>query len=178
MSPNNVSPVAVSAIVPVKTLALLTAVLITAACASPQKVDRMHSSIYHQQATIQQLEHDMQDVQKQRQQVAAELQNLEANGSAQQEQIEQTREELLSLDQKQSEIGRVMQQMRSSVSGNSQSIAAIESKEKKRRAIIQAQQERWQQITAQTDTKLAEIDQPQLDNRLESGEGGIDSARP
>ncbi len=161
-----------------KILAVLFAAIAITACASPKKVDRIHSSIYHQQASIQQLEDDMVQIEEERQQVAAELQRLETEGGARAEQIQQTRDQLLELDDQQNQIQQVMRQMDSKVTNNSRSISALESKEQKRRAIIRAQQERWQEITVQTDTKLAEVDQPQLNPGVESNEGDIDNAKP
>lgn len=175
---NNPSTIASLVPTPVKHLAILSAALLTAACASPQKVDRIHSSIYHQQATLQQLETDMQQIEQQRQQVESQLQQLEADSGAREEQIQQTRRQLVELDSRQSEVSRVMKQMNNSVASNTRSISSLQSKEEKRRAIIKAQQERWQQITAQANTKLAEIDQPPLDANPEAIGGGSDNVRP
>jgi outer membrane murein-binding lipoprotein Lpp len=162
---------------PLKPLALLFAVTL-AACASPQKVDRMHASIYHQQATLQQLESDFEQIQQERQQVASELQRLEAGGNARQEEIQQSRNQLQELDAEQVKLQQVMRQMSNSVASNTQSISTMESKEKKRQAIIREQRERWQQITTQTNTKLAEMDQPQLNPGVESAGGVSNNAQP
>ena len=162
----------------IKPAAIMTALVFTAACASSQKVDRVHSSIYHQQASIQQLENDMEQVEKERQQVNAELQQLQANSSVNEEQIRKTKDQLLELDNRQSDINQVMRRVNSSVASNSRSIATINTQEQKRQAIIKEQQRRWQQITAQTDTKLADMEKQPLESTLESNPGGSANAQP
>lgn len=161
---------------PLKALAVTAAVMLVAACASPQKVDRMHSSLYHQQASLQQLENDFLQLQQEREEVAAQLQQLEADNDAREEDIQQTRQQLEALDGEQVEIQKVMRQMDANVATNTRSIKAIQSKEEKRQAIIREQQRRWEQITTQTNTKLAEIDQPQMNPGLEGQER--DDAQP
>lgn len=162
----------------IKPAAIISAVMFTAACASSQKVDRVHSSIYHQQASIQQLQSDMQQVEKEREQVNAELQQMQANSGANEEQIQKTKEQLLELDTRQSDINKVMKRVNTSVASNSRSISTIQTKEQKRQAIIKEQQQRWQQITAQTDTKLADMEQQPLESTLESNGGGSANAQP
>lgn len=162
----------------IKPAVILSAVMFTVACASQQKVDRVHSSIYHQQASIQQLQSDMEQVEKERQQVNTELQQLQANSSANEEQIQKTREQLLELDSRQSDINKVMKRVDTSIASNRRSISTIRTQEQKRQAIIKEQQQRWQQITAQTDTKLAEMEQQPLDTTLESNGGGSANAQP
>lgn len=162
----------------IKPAAIISAVMLTAACASQQKVDRVHSSIYHQQASIQQLQSDMEQVEKERQQVNAELQQLQANSSANEEQIQDTRDQLLELDTRQSDINKVMKRVNTSIASNSRSISTIQTKEQKRQAIIKEQQQRWQQITAQTDTKLANMKQQPLETTLESNGSGSANAQP
>lgn len=162
----------------IKPAAIISAVMLTAACASQQKVDRVHSSIYHQQASIQQLQSDMEQVEKERQQVNAELQQLQANSSANEEQIQDTRDQLLELDTRQSDINKVMKRVNTSIASNSRSISTIQTKEQKRQAIIKEQQQRWQQITAQTDTKLANMKQQPLETTLESNGSSSANAQP
>lgn len=153
-----------------KPLVLACASLLMVACASPQKIDRVHSSLYHQQASLQQLEKDFQQLQVERAEVSSELERLEANDGARQEEIQHTRHQLQELDGKQAEIQQTMRQMGGDVANNTQSISQINSREQQRQAIIRAQQERWEQITAQANTKLAEIDQPQMNTDLETEE--------
>ena len=70
----------------IKILSAVFVSLLASACASTQKVDRVHASIYHQQTSIQQLQSDMQRVEKQRLQVATELERLQQDGSSNQQQ--------------------------------------------------------------------------------------------
>ncbi len=132
--------------------------LFVSACASPQKVDRVHASMYHQQASIQQLQSDMERVEKQRQQLTDHLQKLEQDGSSSQRQIDETRTRLEALEVKQSDIALVMRQLNGNVASNTRSISTLKTNEQKRREIIRAQQLRWQKITAQTNARLAEIE--------------------
>lgn len=162
----------------IKPTILISAITISAACASPQKVDRIHTSIYHQQASIQQLQSDMQQVEQERQQVNAELQQLQADSSSKDEQIRKTKDELVALDAKQADLNKVMKQVNTSVASNTRTISTIQTKERKRRAIIKAQQERWQQITAQTNTKLADIERKPLESGLESSGGDSANVQP
>jgi chromosome segregation ATPase len=141
--------------------------LFSAACAAPQKVDRIHTSVYHQQASIQQLQSDLQEVKAQRQKVASDLQRLQADGNDKQVQIEATKSQLIELEAKQASITSVMQQVNTGVSKNTRSISTLNKAEKKRQDIIKAQKLRWQQITAQTNSKLAEIDRAPVDPRRE-----------
>jgi chromosome segregation ATPase len=152
----------------IKLVAIVSAIVITAACASPQKVDRIHASIYHQQASIQQLQGDMQRVEEEREQVNAELQQLQADSSNREEQIQKTKDELVVLDARQADLNKVMKQVDNKVASNTRTISTINTQERKRQAIIKAQQKRWQQITAQTNTKLADIERQPLDSGLES----------
>lgn len=145
--------------------------LLASACASTEKVDRVHASIYHQQTSIQQLQSDMQRVEKRRQQVAAELERLQKDGTSNQQQIDLTRERLDALEVKQSDIATVMRQINTSVASNTRSISTLKTTEQKRREIIKAQQLRWQQITAQTNSKLAEIENPVADPARELNRG-------
>ncbi len=155
----------------IKILSAVFVSLLASACASTQKVDRVHASIYHQQTSIQQLQSDMQRVEKQRLQVATELERLQQDGSSNQQQIEVTRERLEALEAKQSDIAAVMSKVNSSVATNTRSISALKTSEQKRREIIKAQQLRWQQITAQTNTKLAEIENQTTDPARELNRG-------
>ena len=142
----------------ISVIASISAALFLSACASPQKVDRVHASMYHQQASIQQLQTDMERVEKQRQQLTAELERLEQDGSSSQRQIDETRTRLEALETKQSDIALVMRQLNGNVASNTRSITTLRTNEEKRREIIRAQQLRWQKITAQTNARLAEIE--------------------
>ncbi len=163
-----------SSISSIKIAAIASTIVVTAACASPQKVDRIHASIYHQQASIQQLQSDMEQVAKEREQVNAELQQLQTDSSNREEKIQQTKDELVVLDARQADLNKVMKQVNNKVASNTRTISTINTQEKKRQAIIKAQQKRWQQITAQTNTKLADIERRPLDSSLESS--GSESA--
>lgn len=163
-------------VAPLRTLATAAAVVLVTACASPQKVDRMHSSLYHQQASLQQLEDDFLQLQQEREEVEAQLKQLEADNEARAEDIQQTRQQLQTLDGEQVQIQKVMRQMGADVATNTRSIEVMQSKDEKRQAIIREQQRRWEQITTQTNTKLAEIDQPQMNPGLEGQER--DNAQP
>ncbi len=79
---------------------------------------------------------------------------------------------------KRDDINKVMKRVNTSVASNSRSISTIQTKEQKRQAIIKEQQQRWQQITAQTDTKLADMEQQPLESTLESTGGGSANAQP
>ncbi len=142
----------------IKLLGVVSLALMASACASPQKVDRVHASMYHQQASIQQLQTDMERVEKQRQQLTAELERLEQDGSSSQLQIDATRERLEVLEARQSDIAVVMREIKGNVASNTRSISSLKTTEQKRQEIIRAQKLRWQQITAQTNSRLAEID--------------------
>ena len=106
----------------------------------------------------------------------AQLKQLEADSEARSEDIQQTRQQLQTLDGEQVQIQKVMRQMGANVATTTRSIEVIQSKEEKRQAIIREQQRRWEQITTQTNTKLAEIDQPQMNPGLEGQER--DNAQP
>jgi outer membrane murein-binding lipoprotein Lpp len=151
----------------INTTLVVFASLLLAACAAPQKVDRIHTSVYHQQASIQQLQSDLKEIKAQRQQVASDLQRLQADGGDNQQKIAATQSQLLELEAKQANISTVIQQVNNGVYKNTRSIATLNKAEQKRQDIIKAQKLRWQQITAQTNAKLAEIDRAPADPRRE-----------
>lgn len=147
-------------------------------CASQQKVDRVHSSLYYQQASIQQLQHDIDAIERQRQEVISSLDQLRQESDKHSGLIRQNQSQLQQLDGAQQQLTRNLGAVRSSVAASRSAIASINSIEAQRQAIIRAQQEKWREITERTDRQLADIDQAKMGNALESTENTLENGPP
>jgi outer membrane murein-binding lipoprotein Lpp len=158
--------------------AVLALANLLSACASSQKVDRVHSSLYYQQASIQQLQHDIESIEQQRQEVLSRLDQLQRKSADHAGLIERNQRQLQQLGGAQQQLTRAVGAMRSSVAANRGAITSMSSVEQQRQAIIKAQRARWLEITEQADRKLADLDQPQMDANPGSTENAIDNGTP
>ena len=154
------------------------ATLLLSGCASSQKVDRVHSSLYYQQASIQQLQHDIEAIQQQRQDVLSRLDQLQRKSTDHAGLIERNQRQLQQLEGAQQRLTRAVSTVRSAVAANRGAITSMATAEQQRQAIIKAQRARWLEITEQTDRKLADLDQPQIGASQGSTENAIDNGTP
>ena len=152
--------------------------LLLSGCASPRKVDRVPSSLYYQQASIQQLQHDIEAIEQQRQEVLSRLDQLQRKSADHAGLIERNQRQLQQLGGAQQQLTRTVGTMRSAVAANRGAITSMATAEQQRQAIIKAQRARWLEITEQTDRKLADLDQPQMDANPGSTENAIDNGTP
>lgn len=144
--------------------------ILVAGCAYQQKVDRVHSSLHYQQASIQQLQKDLATIQQQRAEVLSSLEQLQTNSTEHTAQIQQNALELEQLDNEQEQLDNKLSTMNHSVAVNRGAISNIKNSEQERLAIIKSQQEKWLEITAQADKELAEVNQPEPGRHLQSAE--------
>jgi chromosome segregation ATPase len=152
--------------------------LLTVACTTQQKVDRVHASIYHQAASIQQLETDLRDIEVQREKILSDLDTMQAENDESAEQIRQASMELTNLSDQQTALNKKMRNVNASVYSNTSSLSDIQSDEEKRMTIIKEQQEKWQQITQHTDQKLSELEQPQMATDSQAKESALNNGQP
>jgi predicted nucleic acid-binding Zn-ribbon protein len=152
--------------------------LLTVACTTQQKVDRVHASIYHQEASIQQLESDLRDIEVQRGKILSDLDTIQVENDENADQIRQASDKLTALSDQQTALNNKMRNVNASVYSNTRSLSDIQSDEEKRMAIIKEQQEKWQQITQHTDRKLSELEPPKVATDLEAKESTSNNEQP